>query len=226
MKFFEQENAQSLNDWPGKIVFPVIIFGCNFSCPFCFVPRLLNSEENGASEDKILEKISKLDKNWYDGILISGGEPTINKDLPEFLKKIKNLRFKIRLFTNGSNPEMIKLLIENNLVDSIAMDVKHKKEKEKYNQSAGASVNFNDIEKSMILVSSLEDYEFRTTLTRKFHTKEDAKEIFLWIKTVIGKTPKFKIQNFYDRAENYVDASFKDEKPFLDSELADLNTLL
>ncbi|MDD5133483.1 MAG: anaerobic ribonucleoside-triphosphate reductase activating protein [Candidatus Nanoarchaeia archaeon] len=213
-------NKQSLNDWPGKIVFPVLIEGCNFKCPYCFLPELVtNFTKEEIKQEELLKKIAELDKTWYDGILISGGEPTIHKELPEFLKKIKDIGFKIRIFTNGSNPNMLKKLIDEKLVDSIAMDVKNTKEK--YESTTNSKINIKDLEESMKITASLKDYEFRTTIIRKFHTKEDVVKIFKWISSVIDKKPNYKIQNFYDRAE-YIDENMKREEPFQEKEINDI----
>lgn len=222
MRIAEILNFQSLNDWPGKVVFPIIIYGCNFKCPFCFVPHLFCQ---GKYEENILDKIKSLDRNFYDAILISGGEPTICPELPDFLMKIRQLGWPVRLFTNGSNPEILKKLIEEKLVDSIAMDIKHVKNSEKYTQVSGVQVNLDDIEKSMKIISELEDYEFRTTLVKKFHQKSDALEIANWIKRVTGKL-KYRVQNFYNRADDYVDKSIKNEEQFTDAEIAEINRMI
>jgi pyruvate formate lyase activating enzyme len=222
MRIAEISNFQSLNDWPGKVVFPILIHGCNFKCPFCFVPHLFCQ---GKYEENILDKIKSLDRNFYDAILISGGEPTLCPELPDFLKHINGLNWPVRLFTNGSNPEMLKLLVEEKLVDSIAMDIKHIKNQEKYNEASGVQVNLEDIEKSMKIISQLKDYEFRTTLVKKFHKKEDALEIARWIKKVTGKL-NYRVQNFYNRADSYVDKNIKNEEQFSDQEIAEINKLI
>ena len=120
------------SDWPGQILYPIVIEGCNFRCPHCFTPSLVLPErytENEVTQGQLTEVLRNLDKKWYDGVLVTGGEPTIYKELPDLLKTIKNFDLKIRLFTNGSNPKMLQELVEKNLVDSIAMDVKNTREK-------------------------------------------------------------------------------------------------
>ena len=117
----------TLIDYPGKIAATVFLSGCNFLCPWCYSAELV-LEEKIKLQPKISEKelfdFLKQRKGLLEGIVICGGEPTIQKDLPNFLEKIKNLGFLVKLDTNGSNPEMLEYLIKNKLVDYVAMDIK------------------------------------------------------------------------------------------------------
>src|SRR3989339_39398 len=116
----------TLIDYPGKVACTVFLAGCNFRCPWCYSPELVLSEEI-----RKLSKISRKDffkflksrKGLLDGVVICGGEPTINKDLPDFIKQIKKLGYLVKLDTNGSNPEILKKLIKQKLIDYVAMDV-------------------------------------------------------------------------------------------------------
>ncbi|PIU62016.1 anaerobic ribonucleoside-triphosphate reductase activating protein, partial [archaeon CG07_land_8_20_14_0_80_38_8] len=114
----------SFIDYPGKIALVVFTAGCNFHCHYCHNPELVNPTPPFISEEKILLKLEKK-REWLDAVVISGGEPTLHPDLPEFIKKIKDeTGLLVKLDTNGSNPEMLKKLINEKLIDYVAMDVK------------------------------------------------------------------------------------------------------
>lgn len=167
----------SLVDYEGYIVCTLFTKGCNFRCHFCHNAKLaLDESIENIKFDEIYEYLNKR-KNVLDGVCITGGEPTLNKDLPDVIKKIRELNLKIKLDTNGSNPDMVKYLIDNNLVDYIAMDIK--------SGLSGYSKITNIItppldkikETINILKSSNIDYEFRTTLVEEFHKINDIIEI-------------------------------------------------
>jgi pyruvate formate lyase activating enzyme len=169
----------SLVDWRGKIVSTVFTPGCNFKCPFCFNNDLVYNFEKMKiiPENKVIEFLKK-NLDYIDGVAIIGGEPTLQKDLPEFCKKIKDLKLKVRIFTNGSNPEILRRLIDEKLVDSIAMDIKAPLDKEKYERMAGVSVDLDKIKESIsILINSDIDYEFVTTVVPTLLSENDVKEI-------------------------------------------------
>ena len=176
---------QSLIEYPGKISAVIFLGGCNFRCPFCHVPTLVLPElietQNEISQEEILSFLEKR-KTFLEAISITGGEPTLNKDLPDFIKKIKSLGFLVQLETNGTNPEMLRKLIEEKLIDYAAMDIKHRLDSfEKYNEITGFKLTkelFENIKESIkILLSNKIDYQFRTTLIKEFHKKEDILEI-------------------------------------------------
>lgn len=174
----------SLVDWEGKVVSTVFTPGCNFKCPFCFnVDLVYNFNKLDAiPENKVIEFLKKNLK-FIDGVVVIGGEPTLQKDLPEFCRKIKTLKLKVRIFTNGTNPEMIKKLIDEELVDSIAMDVKAPLEKKKYDKLAGVSVDLDVIKKSIsIIMTSGIDYEFITTVIPTLLSEKDIEEIAKYLK--------------------------------------------
>ncbi len=173
----------SLIDFPGKIAAVVFTKSCNFRCHFCYNPMLvLDDKEEDSSliseEDLLLFFKSRIGK--LEAIVISGGEPTLHSDLKEFIMKIKKFGFKVKLDTNGTRPEVIKELIDERLIDYIAMDIKAPLDK--YEQVVAVKVDKKKIKRSIDLIMENKiDYEFRTTIVPGLHDKEDilqmAKEI-------------------------------------------------
>lgn len=185
----------TLLDYPKKTACTIFTGGCNFRCPFCH-NALLVTDLDGAesySEEEILEFMSKR-QGLLDGVCITGGEPLLNADITGFITKIKALGFCVKLDTNGTFPQKLKELIENGLVDYVAMDIKNTKEK--YAQTAGVEMpGLEEIEQSIrILMQSNIDYEFRTTVVKEFHSEEDIEKIAEWIKGAKG----YFLQNFED----------------------------
>lgn len=176
---------QSLIEYPGKISAVIFLGGCNLRCQFCYVPHLVLPEEIEKQKEipqKEIFSFLKERKNFLEAVAITGGEPTINKDLPNFIKKIKKLGYLVELETNGTNPEMLKSLIKEKLIDYVAMDVKHRLDDfKKYKEITGGVLTkkmFENIKKSVkILISSKIDYELRTTIMKEFYKKEDILEI-------------------------------------------------
>lgn len=186
---------QSLIDYPGNISSVVFTQGCNFRCGFCHNPDLVLPKKFGHTyhNDEIFSYLKKY-SNLLDSVCITGGEPTIHKDLPNFILKIKELGLKVKLDTNGTNPKMLKDLIENNMVDFISMDIKHQLKFELYNKTIGNRINPTDFTKILKTISIIKrskiNYEFRTTVAKGLHTKENIK----LLKKLFGE--KYKIQNF------------------------------
>lgn len=168
----------TLLDYPGKVAATIFTGGCNFRCPFCHNGNLvLNpSLEPAVSEEEVFEHLIKR-KNVLEGVCVSGGEPTIQGDLPEFLSKIKALGYLIKLDTNGMHPEIIQKLIEDKLVDYIAMDIKNTYEK--YEITSGIkNIDVAKIKQSIdYLINGALPYEFRTTLVKEYHQEEDIMEM-------------------------------------------------
>lgn len=168
----------TLLDYPGKVAATVFTGGCNFRCPFCHNGQLvLNvANEPQVSEDEVFEHLRKR-KNILEGVCITGGEPTIQADLTEFIAKIKDMGYAIKLDTNGTNPSKMKELIDNKLIDYVAMDVKNSKEKY-YRTSKCSELMLEKVEESIsLLLSGCIEYEFRTTVVKPLHSKEDLEEI-------------------------------------------------
>ena len=161
----------SMVDYPGNIVSTIFLGGCNFRCPFCHNPDLADNKGIELDKEKIFSFLKKRN-GLIDGVCVSGGEPTIYSDLPSFLKDIKALGLKVKLDTNGSHPEMLKSVIEDGLVDYVAMDVKSSFKH--YDNASGVHVDMEKIKDSIdIIKSSNVEYEFRTTMVPRFVRRED-----------------------------------------------------
>lgn len=176
----------TLIDYPKKIACIVFTQGCNFRCSFCHNPSLIpiKREENAQTEEVTEESFFEFlntRKGKLDGVSITGGEPTLQQDLQNFMKKIKDMGFLVKLDSNGSNPQILKEIIEKGLVDYIAMDIKHTREK--YPLAMGRKLPIERIEESVeLIMNSGIDYEFRTTVVPTIHAEEDFVEIAKWIK--------------------------------------------
>lgn len=176
-------NKTTLLDYPRHLAATIFIGGCNMRCPFCHNASLVINPASQPiiPEEEVLTYLTKRSK-VLEGVCISGGEPTLYSDLPAFIKEIKAIGLKVKLDTNGSNPAMLKLLVEEHLIDYVAMDIKNSKEK--YSLSAGMeNYNIGKISESVAyLLSSPVDYEFRTTIVREHHTEQDILSIGKWLK--------------------------------------------
>ncbi len=172
----------TLLDYPGKVASTIFTGGCNFRCPYCHNGDLVlnHTTMEPYSEEEIFSHLNKR-KNTLNGVCITGGEPTLQSELPEFIRKVKTLNLLVKLDTNGTNPAMLSSLLNEGLLDYVAMDIKHCKSK--YNDVACMNpLNLQNIEDSVeILKNSSIDYEFRTTVTRELHKMEDFQEIGKWI---------------------------------------------
>lgn len=172
----------TLLDYPEHTACTVFLAGCNFRCPFCHNSEILNlATAQSLMDDRELLAFLKKRQGLLDGVCVSGGEPTLRPDLPELFREIKKLGFKTKLDTNGTNPEMIKYLAENLLVDYIAMDIKTAPEH--YDTLAGTWVDTDAIKESAhyIMFCGI-DYEFRTTVVKGLHQTDDFEAIGQWLK--------------------------------------------
>ncbi|MBO4983435.1 MAG: anaerobic ribonucleoside-triphosphate reductase activating protein [Clostridia bacterium] len=183
-------------DYPTKIACTIFTHGCNFRCPFCHNARLVVREPDLFDENEILSYINKR-RGVLDGVCISGGEPMLQGDLFDFMKKVKDMGMLIKLDTNGYFPDKLSDAINSGLVDYVAMDIKNCKDK--YALTAGLdNMDISKIEKSVdILMSGKIDFEFRTTVTRELHSPADFVKIGEWIKG----NEKYYIQSFIDSGE-------------------------
>ena len=183
----------TLLDFPGKVACTVFTYGCNFRCGFCHNARLVTEENPDViSEEEFFSFLSKR-QGILDGVCISGGEPTLQKDLPEFIHRIKEMGFAVKLDTNGYEPEILRSLIDEKLLDYVAMDIKSSPKN--YSVICGTDIDIERIEKSVsILKEGKVDYEFRTTCVKEFHTSDDFLSIADWIK---GDSRYF-LQHFED----------------------------
>jgi len=188
-------DKMSLVDFDDYLSIVLFTDGCNFRCPFCHNGPLVTSQNNIPLNWNEIKELLKERKGKIDAIVISGGEPTLHKDLPEKIKEIKEIGYLVKLDTNGTNPEMVRYLVSNKLIDYVAMDIKNSPEK--YSLTAG--VPNSALEKIKETVSYLlKDnipFEFRTTVIKEFHDKEDFINIANWIKGC----PKYVLQKYTDR---------------------------
>jgi pyruvate formate lyase activating enzyme len=171
-------------EYPGKIASMVFLPGCNFRCSFCFNPELIVDSDKieDINEKEVFDFLEKQ-KKWIDALVISGGEPMLHKDLPEFIKRIKKMGFLVRIYTNGSNPEMLKQLIDDRLIDSIAMDIKAPLTEESYEKITNTKEFLKNVKESISLImNSGLDYEFRTTVVPSLHSEKDIEEIAKYVK--------------------------------------------
>jgi pyruvate formate lyase activating enzyme len=206
----------SLIDYPGKISAIVFTQGCNFACPYCHNPELVDP---GRFMDifEVADVLAYLKKRkgQLDAVVITGGEPTIHADLIEFMETVKGLGYLIKLDTNGTNQEMIRKAISKGIVDYLAMDIKAPLEK--YTAITRAYVDTNQIELCIkTIMESIVPYEFRTTLSRSLLTPDDIVSIGHMIKGA----RLYILQNFV--SSKHVDETFRDESSFAVEELPDL----
>lgn len=185
-------------DYPGKVACIVFTPGCNFRCPFCHNAALVThiDKDTYIDEEEVLSYLKKR-QGILDGVVITGGEPLLQDGIEEFIGKIKDLGYAIKLDTNGSFPEKLISLVEKGLVDYVAMDIKNSKAK--YMVSIGVNnIDMASIEKSVdFLLQNKVDYEFRTTIVDGFHTIDDIQDIVVWIKGA----HKYFLQNFVDSGD-------------------------
>lgn len=188
----------TLLDFPGKVACTVFTGGCNFRCPFCHNALLVTKlpEKPDYSEDEILSFLEKR-TGLLDGVAITGGEPLLNPDIADFIRKIRSMGYAVKLDTNGSFPERLKAIVGEGLVDYVAMDIKNRKEK--YAETIGLkNLDLSKIEESVeFLKSGAVDYEFRTTVVEQFHTVEDIRAAAEWI----SGAKRYFLQNFVDSGE-------------------------
>jgi len=212
----------SLLDYPGKLSAIIFTLGCNFRCPFCYVPHLVLPEMMKKIKEIPVEYVLaylKKRKRFLDAVVVSGGEATMHSDLPDLLKQIKSMGYLVALETNGSNNRMLRQLISDGLVDYVEMDLKAPLEFNKYNRAVGGVLTeetFKNVRESveMLLASSI-DYEFRTTLVKEIHTKEDILKICRSIKGA----KRYYLQNFR-RTGLYVGG--KELTPFKEKEIKEI----
>jgi pyruvate formate lyase activating enzyme len=189
----------SLLDYPGKIACTVFLPGCNFRCPFCHNFELLEQKPDEMSQEALLQFLSKR-RGILEGVCITGGEPTLHKDLPELLRAIRSLGYAIKLDTNGYRPEVLKAVLEAGLVDYVAMDIKNGPEA--YPATCGLErMDFFKIEESVkILLSGSVDYELRTTVVSPLHTDASVVQMAQWAQNLsVTRVKRWFLQPFVDR---------------------------
>lgn len=196
---FHGFQKMTMLDYPGYVACTVFTAGCNFRCPFCHNAPLVTSVDNSElhSEEEIISYLNKR-KGVLDGICISGGEPLMHDELFSFIKKVKDTGVLVKLDTNGSYPDKLLELINNGMLDYVAMDIKNSPSK--YALTAGIdNLCFENIQKSVeILKDGRVPYEFRTTVVKDFHTVED----FYEIGKLISGADKYYLQQYIDSDRN------------------------
>ena len=203
----------SLIDYPGLICATVFLQGCNFKCSYCHNPELVDPRlyQPGIEERAVLEFLNTR-RGKLDAVTITGGEPTIQDNLAPFIKKIKKMGFAVKLDTNGSQPQVIKALLEEKLLDFIAMDVKGPLEK--YAIIAGVPVAGEKIKESVnSILKAMIPHEFRTTIVQSQLTPKDILEIA----TLISGNSRYALQKFVP--VKTLNKKFREEKNYPDSEL-------
>jgi pyruvate formate lyase activating enzyme len=200
----------SFVDWPGKLCAVLFLPHCNFRCPYCHNHSLAFHPEQYSSiplED-ILSRLQSF-KDWIDGVCITGGEPTLDVNLPTLIREIKRHGFLVKLDTNGSHPRMLEVLMETQKIDFVSMDVKAPLDSFSYRRSTGLSVDLNPILRSIeILKQGGVEYEFRMTVVPGLHKMEDVRRLGEQLR--VG--PRFILQNF--NPENPLDPSLKNTVPY------------
>ena len=166
----------SLVDYPGLTAAIIFVGGCNFRCPFCHNSGLVDAREAEISKSEIFDYLTKR-KSLVDAVCVSGGEPTLYGDLPNLISELKNLGFKVKLDTNGTNPQMLKQLVQENLLDYVAMDVKNSMTKYPKTSGCSGSLLDNVVESIEFLKTNVVPYEFRTTLVQEFHDEKSIEEM-------------------------------------------------
>jgi pyruvate formate lyase activating enzyme len=170
----------SLLDYPGKIAAIIWTMGCNFRCPFCYNPDLVFERTKNISVNHILSFLEER-KGKLDAVSISGGEPFLQRDLKNFITRIRDIGYLVKVDTNGSYPKQMKYLLQKDMIDYLSMDVKATKEK--YKTVINTSIDIKLIDTSIDLIKNFaKDYEFKTTVIPRFHKEKDIMDIAQWLK--------------------------------------------
>jgi len=194
----------TLLDYPDAISAIIWTVGCNFRCPFCYNKDIVLGNVENIPEEDILSFLEKR-KGLLEGLVISGGEPLMQKDIVPFAEKVKKLGYLIKIDTNGMYPEKLKELINKKLVDYISMDIKAPKKK--YDELSGIKTDIKKIEKSIDIIRNLaHDYEFKTTFAPSLLTKEDILSIAKWL----------------EGSKKYYLQQFKGDVPLISSDLENI----
>jgi len=198
----------SFLDWPGKVASVVFLPGCNFRCPFCHNHALVLGPDSIA-DIPLGTVLASLDtvKGWVDGVVVSGGEPTLHPDLEGMLTSIKQAGFAVKLDTNGSRPDVIRHLLGQRLIDAVAMDIKAPLDPAAYELAAGVPVDVGAIRQSIaLLMDSGLEVTFRATVVPGLHDEAAVTEM---ARTVKGRLI---LQEF--RPDDALDPAYRLIKPF------------
>jgi len=203
----------SLIDWDQKVSSVIFLPNCNLRCPYCYNTSLvLYPEKLPTIPFENIETYLQKNKDWIDGVVITGGEPTLHNDLPNLCQNLKKLNLLVKVDTNGTNPKIVEELLNKELVDYIAMDIKAPLTEQKYLEASGvhAKTLIEKIKETTdILIKSPIEYEFRTTLVPTIHHPKDVQEMCHQIKGC----KKYVLQNYKTNVET-INPNFKNLKPF------------
>lgn len=197
----------TLLDFPGRVACTVFLQGCNFRCPFCHNSDLLPIKgEKLMSDGELLSFLSKR-KGLLDGVCITGGEPTLQKDLPALLRSIKELGYGVKLDTNGARPDVLKAVVDAGFVDYVAMDIKNSPQR--YQETAGIGPGLQSrVEESIrYLLSGKVEYEFRTTVVAELHDGQSIQNMGQWVVQLGGGT---KAKRWFLQAYTHRDSVLSD----------------
>ena len=185
----------TLLDYPGRVACTVFLGGCDLRCPFCHNGGLVLGPMPAELDDQGLLAFLKKRQGLLDGVCVTGGEPLLRPDLPELLARIKELGYPVKLDTNGSHPERLRSLVQQGLVDYVAMDIKNSPER--YGETVGVpALDLTPFQKSVaFLLQGDVDYEFRTTVVREFHDSDSFQAIGPWL----SGARRYFLQCFVDR---------------------------
>lgn len=189
----------TLLDFPGRIACTVFTYGCNFRCPFCHNASLVVADryaDGEYTEEEIFDFLEKR-RGRLQGVCVSGGEPTLMPDLADFIRRIKSMGYAVKLDTNGYRPEVLKALIDEGLIDYVAMDIKSSRED--YGRAIGlADADVSRVERSLnILKEGSVPYELRTTVVKELHTASELEDIGRWL----AGEKKYFLQSFIDSGD-------------------------
>lgn len=185
----------TLLDYPGKVACTVFFGGCDMRCPFCHNAELLDGTAPAVMEEKELLDFLSRRQGLLDGVAITGGEPLLQKDLPAFAEKIRKMGYPVKLDTNGTHPDRLRQMIQDGLVQYVAMDIKNSPER--YAETTGTdSPDLEAVFESVrLLMEGKTDYEFRTTAVCEFHDDSSFEQIGKWIRGA----RRYFLQRFTDR---------------------------
>lgn len=210
----------SLVDYPAKIATVIFTLGCNFRCPYCHNPNLITAVSSDSLFDEtVVFDFLKQRQGKIDAVVVSGGEPTIQKKLKKFFQKIKDLGFLAKLDTNGTNPDLLLDLVDSHLIDYVAMDIKAPLEK--YTDVVCRNVDILKIQESIdFLIQCCVDYEFRTTVVKSQLTINDFEKIGY----LLSGAKRYYLQKFVNTTT--LNFNFKYEQTYSDEEFTTIKKLL
>ena len=208
----------SFVDWPGKVASVIFLSHCNFRCPYCHNYDLVLHPDQLPTIpfEQVIQQIKKY-KGWVDGVCITGGEPTLFPALVQLIEQLRNEHMLIKLDTNGSHPEVLKKLIDDHLVEHVAMDVKAPLNQESYSNCCGVSVDLEKIKGSIdLLRKTFISYEFRVTAVPTLLKKEN----LLMLANELKGSERLTLQNF--NPEHPLDPALKNVKPYMEQEIQEM----